>query len=251
MNEILMNSYKRRLKALLAGIIFLIGAGLIIRNKGDVINIVNKRYINENNCTQTYTYVEQYTSPVQYVYDDAMYVDETQVYQEGKPGNKCVTVMSVYENGIRSGEQVLDREIVKEAVPEIIVVGTKEKPDYIIPVENYVITSMFGPRWGSTHHGVDLGVPVGTEVMAARDGVVIQTGWNGELGISVSVEHEDKTITRYAHLSESLVQLGDEVQQGEIIAHSGNTGFSTGPHLHFEVRVNGEAVNPLDYLDEY
>lgn len=63
------------------------------------------------------------------------------------------------------------------------------------------------------------------------------------------VEHEDGVVTRYAHLSESSVQLGQEVTQGEVIAYSGNTGYSTGPHLHFEIRINGEAVNPLDYVE--
>lgn len=251
MNEKFIYSYKRRLKALLAGIIFLIAVGLVIKSRDCVMNMVNMRYVNENNCTQTYTYMEQYTEPVQYVYDNSMYADERLTYQEGEPGNKSVTVMSVYENGIRCEERILDREIVKKATPEIIIVGTKEKPDYIVPVEGYVITSEFGPRWGSIHHGVDFGVPEGTEVMAARDGVVIQTGWNGQLGISVSVEHADKTVTRYAHLSESNVELGDTVSQGDVIAYSGNTGFSTGPHLHFEVRIAGEAVNPLDYLNEY
>ena len=249
MEQSKIHSYKRRLKALLAGIFLLIAVGIVIESKNIILKSVNEKSVSTVNSTQTFTYVEEYSEPVQYVYDENMYQDESIVYQEGDTGSKSITVMSVYENGVEQEEKVLDAEIIEEATPEIIYVGTKERPDYIMPVEDYYISSTFGARWGSIHHGVDLAVCTGTEVMAARDGIVIQTGWNGDLGISVFVEHEDGVITRYAHLSESLVELGQEVTQGEVIAYSGNTGYSTGPHLHFEIRIDGEAVNPLDYVD--
>lgn len=244
-------SYKRRLKALLMGVIVLIAWGIVIECNDYIIMAVKERSMSISNSSQTYTYVEEYVAPVQYVYDEDMYQDEMLVYQEGESGSKSITVMSVYENGTFQEEKILDSEIVTPAVPEIIYLGTKERPEYIIPVEDYFISSEFGPRWGSTHHGVDLAVPTGTSVVAARDGVVIQTGWNGDLGISVYVEHSDGVVTRYAHLNESIVELGQEVSQGEVIAYSGNTGYSTGPHLHFEIRIDGEAVNPLDYVEEY
>ena len=250
MDDAMKNSYKRRLKALLAGVFVLIAVGIVLEGSDIVMHMVNKRYVSLNANTQTFTYMEKYEEEVVYIYDEDMYVDESKIYQEGESGNKSVTVMSVYENGVRQEDKVLDTEIVKEAVPEIIIVGTKEYPEYIVPVDDYDITSYFGPRWGSTHHGVDFGVYMETPVKAAADGVVVQTGWNGELGISVYVEHENGVITRYAHLNESIVCLGQEVSQGEVIAYSGNTGYSTGPHLHFEIRIDGEAVDPLDYIDE-
>ncbi len=249
MDKSQMCSYKRRLKALLAGVVVLIVWGIVIECNDYIIMAVNERSVSTGNSTKTYTYMESYAEPVQYVYDDNMYEGEKRVFQEGETGSKSITVMSVYEDGKFQEEKVLDTEVIAPATPEIIYVGTRERSKYILPVEEYFISSEFGPRWGSTHHGVDLAVSMGTPVVAARDGVVIQTGWNGDLGISVYVEHEDGVVTRYAHLSESSVQLGQEVSQGEVIAYSGNTGYSTGPHLHFEIRINGEAVNPLDYVE--
>lgn len=251
MDKSKIHSYKRRLKALLAGVIVLIVWGVVIECNDYIMMAVNDRTIGRSDNTKTYTYVEAYWEDVQYVYDQEMYEDESEVYQEAQPGSKSITVMSVYEGGEFQEEKIIDTEILAEATPEIVYVGTKERPKYIVPVEESYITSYFGPRWGSTHHGVDFGVVTGTEVFAARDGVVIQTGWNGDLGISVYVEHQDGEITRYAHLSESIVELGQEVSQGEVIAYSGNTGYSTGPHLHFEIRINGEAVDPLNYLEDY
>ncbi len=244
-----MNSYKRRLKALLFGVCILIGVGIAIECNNYILMTVEERTLSVSSNTQTYTYMEVYQEPTQYIYDENMYEDETYTYQEGESGSKSVTVMSTYENGNILDEKVLDTEIVNPAIPEIICVGTKERPEYIVPVEDYFISSEFGPRWGSTHHGIDFAVCTGTPVVAAREGVIIQTGWNDGLGISVYVEHPDGVVTRYAHLNESIVELGQQVSQGEVIAYSGNTGYSTGPHLHFEVRIDGEAVNPVDFVD--
>lgn len=243
-----MASYKRRLKEILVGILILIGVGIFLMNKEKVILFVNEKTVGAGDSSQIYTYVEEYDVATEYVYSEVLYEDESYVFQQGESGSKSVTVMAVYEDGKETEEKILDREVIEEAVPEIIYVGTKERPEYIVPLEEYVVTSNFGQRWGTIHHGIDFGVPQGTDVMAARDGVIIQTGWNGDLGISIYVEHSDGVITRYAHLSESLVELGQSVSQGEVIGHSGNTGYSTGPHLHFEVRINGEAVEPRDYI---
>ena len=100
------------------------------------------------------------------------------------------------------------------------------------------------------HNGVDLGVVTGTEVRASRAGTVTKAGWGGAYGYCVFIDHGDGIETRYAHLSELNVSEGDYVSQGDVIALSGNTGRSTGPHLHFEIRINDEPVNPEDYLSE-
>lgn len=98
------------------------------------------------------------------------------------------------------------------------------------------------------HGGIDLAVDSGTPVAAALDGVVVRSGWVGAYGYAVYLEHGDGLQTRYAHLSELLVEVGDSVRQGDIIARTGSTGASTGPHLHFEIRVQGQAVDPLTLL---
>lgn len=96
---------------------------------------------------------------------------------------------------------------------------------------------------------IDLAVSSGSIVSAAADGVVIQSGWNGGYGISIYVDHGNGIITRYGHLSQAYAQVGRQVKQGETIGLSGNTGNSTGPHLHFEIRIGDVAVDPTNYVD--
>lgn len=110
------------------------------------------------------------------------------------------------------------------------------------------ISSRFGIRWGKMHNGIDIAVVTGTPIKAAADGKVIYSGTNGGYGIMVIVDHGKGVETRYAHHSRNAVKVGQTVKRGDVIAYSGNTGVSTGPHLHFEIRYNGSAVDPLKYL---
>ncbi|HWH15359.1 MAG TPA: peptidoglycan DD-metalloendopeptidase family protein [Miltoncostaeaceae bacterium] len=109
-------------------------------------------------------------------------------------------------------------------------------------------TSPFGPRWGRMHEGIDIAVPTGTPVSAAAAGRVISSGWSGGYGNLVVIDHGGGIATAYAHNSRLLVSPGQSVGQGTTIALAGSTGHSTGPHVHFEVRVNGAAVDPMRYL---
>lgn len=111
------------------------------------------------------------------------------------------------------------------------------------------ISSKYGTRWGTTHHGIDIAVPVGTSVRASASGKVIFSGTQSGYGKIVILDHGNGVTTRYGHNSKLLVSVGDRVDAGDRIALSGNTGRSTGPHLHFEIRFNGRSVNPLNYLD--
>lgn len=120
---------------------------------------------------------------------------------------------------------------------------------YIWPTKG-VLTSGYGWRWGRMHKGIDIAAPIGTPVIAAAPGVVIKAGWNpGGYGKLVDIQHADGTFTRYAHNNRILVQAGQQVEQGELISEMGSTGYSTGPHLHFEVHPGGKgAVNPIAFL---
>jgi murein DD-endopeptidase MepM/ murein hydrolase activator NlpD len=113
-----------------------------------------------------------------------------------------------------------------------------------------ILTSGYGWRWGRMHRGIDVAGPVGTPIHAAADGVVQFSGWNsGGYGKMVEIRHADGSMTRYAHNSRNLVQVGQRVQQGQQIAEMGSTGFSTGPHVHFEVHLpNQGTVNPIAML---
>lgn len=110
------------------------------------------------------------------------------------------------------------------------------------------VTSEYGPRWGRTHRGIDFGASTGSPSRAARAGTVITAGWQGGYGNLVLIDHHNGIVTAYAHLSRVAVSSGSSVSQGQTIGSVGSTGNSTGPHLHFEIRVNGSAVNPRQYL---
>ena len=123
-----------------------------------------------------------------------------------------------------------------------------------MPVEGITLTSAYGMRTHPVlggrraHKGVDLAGPVGTPVHATADGIVSRASWFSSYGLYVSLEHSNDIQTRYAHMSRLNVAEGQSVKKGEIIGFIGTTGRSTGPHLHYEVRVHGESVNPVPYM---
>ena len=126
------------------------------------------------------------------------------------------------------------------------------------PVPGYTrITSQFGMRTHpitgifKLHTGTDIGAPAGAIFVAANDGVVIKAQYNPAYGNMVIVDHGGGVTTLYAHGSEILVNIGQIVNQGTPVLKVGSTGYSTGPHAHFEVRVNGEYKNPLEYITSY
>ena len=124
----------------------------------------------------------------------------------------------------------------------------------LIPVQNARFTSGFGLRWHPVlggrrqHEGVDLADPVGTPVHATGDGVIGRADWFSSYGLFVEIEHGGQMETRYGHMSRLNVAAGQFVHRGDVIGYIGTTGRSTGPHLHYEVRVNGVAVNPIPYM---
>ncbi len=116
---------------------------------------------------------------------------------------------------------------------------------------NGVVTSPYGLRWGGTdfHPGIDIANDLGTPIIATADGVVEYAGWDsGGYGNMVDINHGNGIMTRYAHASQVVVTAGQYVKRGQLIAYMGSTGFSTGPHVHYEVQVNGQRVNPISYL---
>ena len=125
--------------------------------------------------------------------------------------------------------------------------GQPSAAGFIWPCDG-VVVSGFGMRWGRMHEGIDIGCAYGTPNRAAASGTVIYSGWLGGYGNLVVVDHGNGLSTAYAHASSLLVGVGQSVSQGETVSLVGSTGNSSGPHLHFEVRVNGQAVDPLLYL---
>ena len=184
-----------------------------------------------------------------------IYEGMTETQQAGSDGLSEITARVTLQNGKKVEEQDLVTTVKEEPVTEVVLVGTKERPPtvgsgkYIWPLkDSFTQTSGFGSRWGRQHKGIDLAVSVGTTVYAADGGTVVEAQYSGSYGNVVMIDHQNGQETRYAHNSKLLVKKGDKVYQGQPIAKSGNTGRSTGPHVHFEIRFNGEPRNPLNYL---
>lgn len=198
--------------------------------------------------TEQSTYEEDYDAETQYIENDSWYTTQQVVRQEAVPGHHEVTVLTTSRNGAETSREMVSENVITEPVPEIIEKGTQTPPTYIKPITGGTLTSTFKWRWGRMHKGIDWAVPKGTAVRASCGGTVVSAGWSGGYGNCITIRHPDGKQTRYGHLSKILVSAGQKVDQGQKIALSGNTGRSTGPHVHFEIIVNGSQVNPLKYL---
>ena len=204
--------------------------------------------------TERAYYEENYEAEVQYVDNDDWYTTQTQVLQQPVTGFRKVIANLTYHNAELTATDIVYENVIVEAVPKIVERGTQSPPTYLKPISGGRLSSGFGRRKSPTkgastyHKGIDWATPVGTAVMASRGGTVIRAGWGSGYGYCVYIQHPDGVVTRYGHLSKILVKQGQSVSQGEKIALSGNTGVSSGPHLHFEILIGGTQVNPLNYL---
>mgnify|MGYP003549783552 FL=1 len=204
--------------------------------------------------TEEKYFADYYDAEVQYIDNDDWYTTEQKVLQEPEKGYRKMIADITYKNDEQVRVDIVYENIVKEAIPKIVERGTKTPPTYIYPVSGRV-SSSFGrrkaPKKGAStyHKGMDFAVPTGTAIRATSGGVVTKAGWGSGYGYVVYIKHPDGKESRYGHCSKVLVKAGQSVKQGEKIALSGNTGISTGPHLHFEILVGGSQVNPLKYLN--
>ncbi len=198
---------------------------------------------------------EYYDADIQYVDNDDWYTTDQVTLQQPSAGRRNIVARISYRNEKEVGREVIKEEVLMEAIPKIVERGTKIPPTYIKPISGGRMSSSFGRRSAPTrgastyHQGIDWATPVGTAVYASSGGTVTKAGWGSGYGNVIYIKHPDGRETRYGHLSKCLVSSGQHVSQGQKIALSGNTGRSTGPHLHFEIRIGGGAVNPLKYLN--
>ncbi|MBO6015368.1 MAG: M23 family metallopeptidase, partial [Lachnospiraceae bacterium] len=199
--------------------------------------------------TENIYYEEDYDAEIEYIYNDNWYTTETVTRQEPSAGHRKVIASVHYRNDSVSGRDIIKEEVVLAAVPKIVEIGTKTPPTYLKPISGGRFTSGFKRRWGRMHKGVDWATPIGTAVMASSGGTVARAGWGSGYGYVIYINHADGRQTRYGHLSKILVKPGQSVKQGQKIALSGNTGRSTGPHVHFEILIGGSQVDPLKYMN--
>jgi murein DD-endopeptidase MepM/ murein hydrolase activator NlpD len=184
--------------------------------------------------------------------DSSLWPWQYAVVTPGVAGSRQLTIREFRENGQVVKTEVLENKVLSTPKVQVVRQGTKQTPSLgtgslVYPVAG-VLTSDFGERWGSFHPGIDIAAPTGTPVLAADSGIVVFADWSGNYGNLLKVDHGGgRMVTWYGHFSRFAVSVGDKVDKGQVIGYVGNTGFSTGPHLHYEVHTNGDAVNPLDY----
>ncbi|MBR0598334.1 LysM peptidoglycan-binding domain-containing M23 family metallopeptidase [Sinanaerobacter chloroacetimidivorans] len=199
------------------------------------------------------TYKEAIPFEIAYESTSNLYKGEQTVKSKGVNGEREVVAQIIRSNGLETERVELNSTILSQPASQVVLQGTKDPPPligtgtFIYPIRG-TLTSRYGTRWGRLHAGIDLAAPTGTKIKAADGGTVIAAGYNGALGYCVKIDHGGGKVTVYGHCSKLFVKTGDKVYQGQHIANVGNTGRSTGPHLHFEVHVNGKTKNPLNYL---
>ncbi|MHB8126200.1 MAG: peptidoglycan DD-metalloendopeptidase family protein [Desulfitobacteriaceae bacterium] len=199
---------------------------------------------------------------VQYIIDNSLSEEESIVKQQGSEGSKLVTTEYTQKDGKFENKQVIDQHITKQPIPKIVAKSPIQKPYSIAYAASRGtgeisglawscygnINSPYGYRSRGFHSGIDIAGSVGDPFTASASGTVVEAGWSGAYGKMILINHGNGIMTRYGHASKILVSAGQHVSQGQTIALVGATGDATGPHLHFEVIINGNTVNPLNYL---
>ena len=186
--------------------------------------------------------------------DVTIYQGQTRIETRGKNGEKYLHAYITRVDGIITEENVIESINITEPVTQVELVGTKDLPPsvgtgkFIAPTSG-TLTSSFGRRWGRSHTGIDVGAKTGTPIYASDNGIVVESEYRSNgYGNIVKIDHQNGFITYYAHCSELYANAGDVVAKGDLIAAVGNTGRSTGPHLHFEIRKNDVPQNPYNYI---
>ena len=210
----------------------------------------------------TETYEEEVNFKIEQIQDDSQYEGYVKVTQVGEKGVNEVTAKVTYVDGVETEREIIDTRIISEPVNEKVVVGGKQplqqipqsamttSSNFIWPTDGGYVTCLFGSAgyWG--HTGMDIGgLPQGSAVRAAASGTVEMVKYNNYgYGYHILINHGGGVQTLYAHNSKIYVEPGEWVEQGQLIAAMGRTGRATGVHVHFEVRVNGQYMNPANYI---
>lgn len=216
-------------------------------NKMDVVTVATKKTV----------YAVKYDTETKK--DSTKNAGYVSVVTKGINGENQKMEQVTYLNGVATSEPVVSEVVLKFPVNEVKLIGTKNIYVHSAPqnasasgfkwplATRGVITSYWGDNRG--HKGVDIAVPTGTKVLAVKAGTVVEQGYRTDYGYYVLIDHGNGVKTRYAHNSQNLVEVGKYVTANQVIALSGNTGRSTGPHLHFEVIINGNRVNPASFIN--
>lgn len=220
---------------------------------GQELNLIVPKSLIRVKTVEDVTYIDKIPYEQKLEMSSSLYKDQTQVRVKGQYGEKEVKAEIIKVNGLETERVIISEKIIKEPKDQILVKGTKNPPPkkgtgtFSTPTRG-TLTSRYGMRWGRMHDGIDIAAPIGTSVKAADGGEVIFAGTSGAYGKLIKIDHGGGYVTYYGHLSKISVKVGAKVYKGQTIGAVGNTGRSTGPHLHFEIRKNGNPINPSKYL---
>lgn len=217
---------------------------------GQSINLSISEPVLNVETTVKVTVDENVPYDTKYVNDDNLYKGQTKVVESGQYGINRLIKQITKLNGKEIASAVISSALVKDPVTRIMAKGTKNlvgSGQFMWPTSGR-ISSPFGYRGREYHQGLDIAAPMGTPIYAADSGTVVHSGRYSGYGNLVIIDHGNGYKTYYGHCSKLLVSVGDSVKRGDKIALVGMTGQATGPHCHFEVRVNGVTQNPLKYL---
>ncbi len=221
----------------------------VIRIGQEINLIVPDPYVNLKS-TEKYAYIKYLPFGESVRQDSSLWPYEGYVEKAGVHGRNEVMVEIDRVNGDEVARRLVSERNLSGSTSQYYVQGTKVYParsgGWIWPAPGR-ITSPYGYRRREFHRGMDIGAPYGASVLAAKGGKVTLAGWNGGLGKCVIIDHGNGLESRYGHLSVISVSAGDSVSGGQVIGQVGSTGRSTGAHLHFEVHLNGNSVNPIGY----
>ncbi len=224
--------------------------------EGQVISLIVPRALIHVKTVDSITYETATDFEVIEEGTDKLFEGEFDVKVKGEKGKSSFVAERVLINGVESERDIVSETVIVEPKSQVLTVGTKKAPPkkgtgvFVRPARSYVITSPFGERRSyGIHTGIDLAMPIGRDITAADGGVVTFASYRGTYGNLVIIDHGDRKKTYYAHCSKLLVKPGDKVFQGQRVALSGSSGRSTGPHLHFEFRIDDVPVNPIKYVN--
>lgn len=232
-------------------------------SKSDIISKEDFKKIVDNLKVKTVSIVKtrvEVPFETKNVKTDKKAIGYTKVTTKGENGITEKTKKVISVNGKVSSSEVISSKVVKEQVSEVVTIGTAvnrvaanakaraASAGFICPVSRgqFVVTAYYGD--GRNHRGIDLGANCGTPIFAVAAGTITYAGYDSDFGYNIVIQHSNGLKTRYAHANALCVSKGSRVSQGDMIATVGNTGWSTGNHLHFEVIVNGNRVNPGPYI---
>jgi murein DD-endopeptidase MepM/ murein hydrolase activator NlpD len=221
---------------------------------GDEVNLFVPTPLLTVRTVEQIQYTEDTDFETEVKTDDSMYKNQKKILTKGEKGKSEIVANVTKLNGIVEEKEIINEKVIVEPVTEVVVQGTKELPktaatgSFMVPTSGR-LSSPYGMRGGSMHRGIDLANSTGTKIFAADGGRVTFAGYKGSYGYMIEINHENGYVTRYAHNSKLLVKSGERVYRGQHISEMGNTGRSTGPHLHFEILVNGSHQNPSRFIN--